>query len=267
MDTESARVAALAALIGWADRRERLSSDRADLVAEAWRTGTRNVAELARLARVSRDTVYADLAARDVTVGKREPEPVGSLTGLGAPLRADSVRAVGQIADAVTRPAFGHDPTDPVTRAALVASGALSLVADVLDPPTDQGPGWTRPELLRSLADQGGELTHHALRALAAEGDWDDDRQRHAVADGAAVTLTTPTGERITVEFSAEGPTGPLLEGEVDALDRLEVRAAMEVLARVATRHLPESAKVARRPAGQPPRQRYTSSNEDVEVK
>jgi hypothetical protein len=287
-DVESARIAALAALIGWADRRERLSSDRADLVAEAWRTGTRNVAELARLARVSRDTVYADLAARDVTVGKREAEPAGSLACHGAPLRADSVRAVGQIADAVTRPAFGHDPADPVTRAALVASGALSLVADVLDPPTDQGPGWTRPELLRALANRGDELSHHALRALAAAGeradlaaDGDLRRRsalhtgRHAVADGAVVTLTTPTGETITVDVGtdASGWTtlgGPLLEGDVDPLDHLEVRGALDVLARVATRHLVESAKTERRkdavPGSPPPRHHCTPSNEDAEV-
>jgi hypothetical protein len=287
MDIESTRIAALAALIGWADRRERLSSDRADLVAEAWRTGTRNVAELARLARVSRDTIYADLASREVTVGKREVEPIGSLVGRGEPLRADSVRAVGQIADAVTRPAFGYDPEEPVTRAALQASGALTLVADVLDPPTDQGPGWTRPELLRSLAGQGAGLTHHALRALATTDravlTAADDLSRrgllhtgrHAVADGGTATITTPTGEALEITFDTDGDgwttmAGPLLEGEVTALDHLEVRAAMAVLARVATRHLVESAKAEHRkdglPGGPPPRQRYTSSNEDVEV-
>ncbi|MCS7480680.1 hypothetical protein ACFFQW_31965 [Umezawaea endophytica] len=283
-DTESARVAALAALIGWADRRERLSSDRADLVAEAWRTGTRNVAELARLARVSRDTVYADLASRDVTVGKRQVEPTGSLAGRGAPLRADSVRAVGQIADAVVRPAFGHDPADPVTRAAFSASGALEVVADVLDPPTDQGPGWTRPELLRSLAERGDEVTHHALRALAASGerarlaaDADLRRRsvlhtgRHAVVDGADIALTTPTGETVTVRVGADDTgwttlDGPLLAGEVEPLDHLEVRAALDVLARVATRHLVEGAKTERRkdalPGSPPPRHRFTPSNE-----
>ncbi|HEX6340610.1 hypothetical protein [Umezawaea sp.] len=284
-DLEPARVAALAALIGWADRRERLSADRADLVAAAWRTGTRNVAELARLARVSRDTVYADLAARDVAVGDRAADRAGPLAGRGSPLRADSVRAVGQVADAVTRPAFGHDPADPVTRAAHVASGVLELVADVLDPPTDQGPGWTRPELLRDLADRGGDLTHHALRALAGAGERErlvadaDLRRRsvlhsgrHAVAVGAVVTLTTPTGATTTLEVGADGTGwttlgGPLLSGDVDALDHLEVRAALDVLARVATRHLAESAKTERRrdalPGGPPPRQRVTPSNED----
>lgn len=287
-DLESARIAALAALIGWADRRERLSSDRADLVAEAWRTGTRTVAELARLARVSRDTVYADLAARGVPVGKREVEPVGPLTGRGTPLRAESVRAVGQMADAVTRPAFAHDPADPVTRAAHVASGALHLVADVLDPPTDQGPGWTRPELLRDLAGRGGDLTHHALRGLAEVGERADlaadadlrrravlHTGRHAVADGAVVSVTTPSGDAVSVEVGTDGTgwttlRGPLAGGEVSALDHLEVRAALEVLARVATRHLPESAKVERRqdalPGSRPPRQRRTPGNEDAGV-
>lgn len=39
---------------------------RAELIAQAWQAGTTNVAELARVARVSRDTVYADLASRGI---------------------------------------------------------------------------------------------------------------------------------------------------------------------------------------------------------
>jgi AcrR family transcriptional regulator len=63
-----------AALRGWAVRRDRLPQERADLVAEAWRSGLRNVAELARDADVSRDTVYADLRSRGIDpAGHRRP--------------------------------------------------------------------------------------------------------------------------------------------------------------------------------------------------
>ncbi|WP_143202290.1 hypothetical protein [Streptomyces sp. CB01249] len=44
-----------AALKGWAARRDRLPEHRADLLAAAWWSGTRNVAELARTANITRD--------------------------------------------------------------------------------------------------------------------------------------------------------------------------------------------------------------------
>jgi hypothetical protein len=96
---------------------------------------------------------------------------------------------------------------------------------------------------------------------------------RHAVADGAAVEVTTPTGGTITVRVGTDDTgwttlDGPLTAGEVGPLDHLEVRAALEVLAGVVTRHLVEGAKTERRrgalPGSPPPRQRRTPSNEDA---
>ncbi|WP_445528178.1 hypothetical protein [Streptomyces cyslabdanicus] len=55
------RGTALAALRGWAARRDRLAANRANLMAAAWWAGTRTIAELARAADVSRDTVYDEL--------------------------------------------------------------------------------------------------------------------------------------------------------------------------------------------------------------
>lgn len=284
---EAARLAALSALIAWAARRERLSEDRADAVAAAWRTGTRNVAELARLARVTRDTIYADLAARNIDRASREEDAPDPRATDGVPLHADAVRTAARIADAVARPAYVHDPRDPLARAALAAAGALQTVADVLEPPTDQGPGWTPRETLPGLAGQGEELTHHSHRALAAvagpadlAADSDHRREallhtgRHAVADGASVTLTLPTGETLTLQVGRDG-TGwtrltagsPLVTGDVDGLDHLEAQAALRTLARVATRHLTESALVERRkdapPGGGRVRTRVLPSNED----
>ncbi|WP_351235522.1 hypothetical protein [Streptomyces sp. NPDC002133] len=284
---EAARLAALSELIAWAERRERLSEDRADAVAAAWRTGTRNVAELARLARVSRDTIYADLAARAINLGSREQEIPGPQKGSGIPLRADSVRTVARIADAVARPAVSHDPDDPLVRVALAASRALETVADVLEPPSDQGPGWTPRETLPSLAGEGEELAHHSRRALAALAEpaelmasSESYRQgvlhggRHAVADGASVTVTLPTGGAITLQVGRD-ETGwtrltsdsPLVVEGADSLDHLEAQAALQVLARIATRHLTEAALAEHRkdarPGSRPPRTRTIPGNDN----
>ena len=206
--TEAERITALSALIGWADRRERVASDRADLMAGAWRTGTRSIAELSRAARVSRDTVYADLAARDIAVSNRDEDIVGPLTGQGMPLNAESVRAVAHVAHAVTLPAWAHAPHDPLTRAARAASHALESVADAMDPPTGHGPGWDPKDTLPNLAGHGQEVSHQAHRVLAeiatpqelaASADFRRRATLHsgrnAVANAVTFTVTVPTGE------------------------------------------------------------------------
>ncbi|MFF4306877.1 hypothetical protein [Streptomyces sp. NPDC001601] len=284
---EAARIAALSELIAWAERRQRLSEDRADAVAAAWHTGTHNVAELARLARVSRDTVYADLAARAISPGSRGQEVSSSQKVSGTPLRGESVRTVARIADAVARPAFTHDPDDPLVRATLAASRALETVADVLEPPTGQGPGWTPQETLPSLADEGEKLAHHSRRALAAitepaelTANSADYRQallhtgQHAVADEASVTLTLPTGGTITLQVGRDetgwthltSDSGLVAEG-ADSLDHLEAQAALQALARIATRHLTETAFAEHRkdapPGSRRPRTRTIPSNEN----
>jgi hypothetical protein len=284
--SEPERITALSALFGWAERREHLATDRADLVADAWRAGTRSVVELARAARVSRDTIYADLAARGVEVSKRGEATVGPLTGRGAPLNAGSVRAVSRIADAVTRPAYAHDPADPVARAALAASGALGAVADVLDPPGDQGPGWEPKDTLPHLAEQGQAVSHQAHRALAAVAERAElaasaefrregllHSGRNAVADTVTLTVTVPTGETVTVDFGGDGAgwttmssAGDLVDDAVDALDHLEAQAAFQILAQVVTRHLTERAIAPRPtdtlPGTPPPRTRHLPGND-----
>jgi transcriptional regulator of acetoin/glycerol metabolism len=57
---------ALERLAGWPVRRDQLAVDRAALVADAWHAGIRNVAQLARIADVSRDTIYADLRSHRI---------------------------------------------------------------------------------------------------------------------------------------------------------------------------------------------------------
>lgn len=72
------RPAALAALHRWATEQ---ATARPRLVAEAWAAGCTNVAELARTAGVSRDTIYADLTAAGIDYQHRPPkEPTMSST-------------------------------------------------------------------------------------------------------------------------------------------------------------------------------------------
>ncbi|MGP4021605.1 hypothetical protein [Saccharopolyspora sp. 5N708] len=286
-DREHERIAALSALIGWADRRERLAEERADLVAAAWRSGSRNVAELARLARVSRDTIYADLKARSIDTSARAQDPIGTTEIPRDQLTAESVRPLAHLVDAVARPAFSRDPNDPLTRVTTSAGRTLGLVADVLDPPTDQGPGWTREELLPGLAGEGAAITHHAQRELAASQQPDQlaahtdyihramlHRGRHASAERVDVVVALPIGGSLTVRLDRDergwttiSGDSPLLAGEIDGLDHLEVQHALAVLSRVITRNLDEGAFIEKRkeplPGGPVVRHRLTPSNED----
>ncbi|MDA3644826.1 hypothetical protein LZ318_14465 [Saccharopolyspora indica] len=283
---EHERLAALAALIGWADRRERFAEERADLVAAAWRSGSRNIAELSRLARVSRDTIYADLKARSIDPSARTQDPVSAEAAPGGPLKAESVRPLAQLVDAVARPAYSRAPDDALTRITAGSGRALQAVADVLDPPTDQGPGWTRDELLHGLADTGTAITREAQRELAADQDPGElaeradylhraalHRGRDASAEQVDVVVALPTGESITVRLGRDqgwttlSGDSPLLTGEIDGLDHLEVQHALTVLSRVITRKLDEAAFVEKRkdalPGGPAVRHRIIPSNED----
>ena len=69
------RAAALAALQDWAERRTKLEEDRPVLMAAAWNAGARSVAELARTAGVSRDTVYSDLRSTGIDYYNRDQDP------------------------------------------------------------------------------------------------------------------------------------------------------------------------------------------------
>jgi len=75
MDTTNDRASALAGLRGWAERRAQLEEDRPALMAAAWEAGARSVAELARSAGVSRDTVYADLRRKGINYHNRDQDP------------------------------------------------------------------------------------------------------------------------------------------------------------------------------------------------
>ncbi|MFC0436109.1 hypothetical protein [Kutzneria buriramensis] len=88
MDILSSRGEALAALADWAARRAELEAERPLLMAAAWNAGARTIAELARTAVVSRDTVYSDLGQQGIDYRNKDADP--RLTRL--------VRAVAQLA-------------------------------------------------------------------------------------------------------------------------------------------------------------------------
>ncbi|MEU3455635.1 hypothetical protein ABZ671_18840 [Micromonospora sp. NPDC006766] len=68
MNAIDPRAAALAEIQRWAQHQ---ANARPRLIADAWRAGCRNVAELARAAGCSRDTVYADLTAQGIDYSDR----------------------------------------------------------------------------------------------------------------------------------------------------------------------------------------------------
>jgi hypothetical protein len=127
-DPETARLTALTALGGWATRRDRLPAGRAYLLAAAWHAGERNVRELARIAGVSRDTVYADLKSRDIDPTDRSSP---ARPPRYQPLRHDEVRdLVHQAATTLSRAMLTSQP-DPLADAEWQAHIALTRVAGV----------------------------------------------------------------------------------------------------------------------------------------
>jgi hypothetical protein len=71
----SGRSEALTALKDWAARRSQIEAERARLTAAARNAGARTIAELARAAGVSRDTVYADLSQQGIDYHNKDADP------------------------------------------------------------------------------------------------------------------------------------------------------------------------------------------------
>lgn len=65
--TPAAAVEAVNALYEWGVANANAKRERRRLVVAAWRAGERRVAELARCAGVSRDTIYVDLRSAGIT--------------------------------------------------------------------------------------------------------------------------------------------------------------------------------------------------------
>lgn len=129
------RDAAMAALARWAARKSALDAERSALIVAAWNAGERVIANLHRAAGVSRDTVYADLAAAGIDYKTKGDDPriarvLAAVTALSAAL------APG----ALTPPLFWKTPAtlNPLIGNALLAlaggagPGLVPAVRDVL---------------------------------------------------------------------------------------------------------------------------------------
>ncbi|MEV0982309.1 hypothetical protein [Streptomyces sp. NPDC049915] len=259
LDTEptDVRGAALAALRGWATRRDRLADNRADLMAAAWWAGTRTVAELARAADVSRDTVYDDLRARGVEPTDKTAEPAGTLPAY-APLTAEPVRELAHQAWSLVRPAMLTERPDWVTSAAWHLSIALDRIGILLEDSTN-------PD--RKVDAGESLLAQLAAAQEAAQKHWvelDTPYQEHltafrtavpvggegqAVIHGVDLTLRQPkAGETSSVRFHPDPfePAGwtavssdhPQLETQLTTADRLAIQTAVHTLGRLLNRRL-----------------------------
>lgn len=259
-DPEAARLAALSALRGWALRRDRLPGDRAGLLAAAWHAGARNVRELARLADVSRDTVYADLKASGIDPSDRSarlaPRPRYE------PLRHDDVRDLADMAASVLIPAMLTDEPGPLADSAWQAQIALTRVAELLDPSPREG--FDRAGTVEDLGSRGNSIRQAAHRLLAGEPvetvaarteerriDLMDDqalvmsaRLRFGTPDVRAidVELTTTDHAHPTPGWTTWSSPSPELVGEVDTYAHLEITAALDTIAEVLTAALDKDA-------------------------
>jgi DNA-binding phage protein len=120
--TVNERATALAALRDWAGRRAKLEEDRPVLMAGAWNAGARSIAELARAAGVSRDTVYSDLRGQGIDYSNRSQDP--RLTRLSQAVAALAMQfAAGNPLNFKTAAAF-----IPVVGEAVAATTAPGLV-------------------------------------------------------------------------------------------------------------------------------------------
>lgn len=163
-DPETARLTALTTLRAWTRQRERQPVERAALIAAAWHAGERNLRELARVADVSRTTVYDDLRSRGIEPSSDRAAP--RTTPRPAPLDHEQVTDLGERMAAVLLPSMIGSKTEPLAYAAWAAHQAITTIGKLLDPalPADQRAG-----MLDSVAYYGDTVRRHAHEQWAAE--------------------------------------------------------------------------------------------------
>lgn len=259
-DPEIARLAALTALRSWARQRDKLPVDRAGLVVSAWRAGERNLTELARIADVSRQTIYDDLYGHGINPA----------TGRGAPPEAprpvpldhEQVTDLAERMAAVLLPSMIGPVTEPLATVAWTAHQIITVIGGLLDP--DPPAGFDRAACLRDLAAYSDTIRRAAHRQWAEESSAADlarvtenaklidvELPTAAVVESATFTLAMPDGMTTTeVTVSTAGTddrepegwttwTGALALKSVDGFRHLEVAALLAALSAVITAALP----------------------------
>jgi hypothetical protein len=250
--------ATLAALAGWAARRDRLPADRADLLAAAWWAGTRNVAELARAADTARDTVYADLRSRGIEPTDRAATSAQRPRQRYEPLRPEVVHELAKLTERSLLPSMLTTEPGPLVDAAWQMSAAYANIAGLLNGASSA--------IAADLADRTSsvlELAHRHWASLltpaelAGETSYrlELDMDRQAITETAEVTLAIPpNGKTITVQLGREADhsatpgwttvrsNSSLLDTAIDGEDHLNLQQALAVIAEVMTKHLPDEA-------------------------
>ncbi|MFE2889648.1 hypothetical protein [Streptomyces sp. NPDC059272] len=251
------RGTALTALQGWAARRDRMADDRADLMAAAWWSGTRTVAELARAADVSRDTVYDDLRARGIEpTTDKDAAPPDSLPPY-APLDTAALRALARQANTAVRPSMLTERPDWLSSAAWQISIALDRLGILADSSsgidTDRRAAYAQD--LAARLGRAQRFVHQAWGELASSqalGVWSRDRIDDAMEQGelvvsrAEVTLVDPgTGGVFGTVQLGTAHTGPhpgytvlhadkpLLDPDFSGPDHLDIQTALQTLGRI----------------------------------
>ncbi len=170
------REAALQALRQWAGQQTQI---RPRLTAAAWRAGTRTIASLARAAGVSRDTVYADLAAEGIDYRDRTAigEEIVTTRTEGGYLLQVVIKSYGvlhreppgdEVALAVNlTSALRNPPDDPVVRDRMIQLNGLDaeVRAYVLDTPGALEIVGRTADQLRTLVEHWGNPTHRIVHA------------------------------------------------------------------------------------------------------
>ncbi|WIX76821.1 hypothetical protein QRX50_36130 [Amycolatopsis carbonis] len=255
-----AQAMALEALQAWARNRDRMPDDRATLVALAWRTGARNIRELARLADVSRDTIYADLRARGIDAGDRT---AAATTPKYQPLTAAAIAGLGRLVQTRALPSLIGADRQPLAEAVWALGIALDRIEHLLEHPhgTDDTAGeagiGSRAQVLQDIVDRAATVIDEAQGLLTEEFAGFTDAQLAArteeaeiaaldggqrpVVERAELQLALPNDEAPAVTMTLYRPSGgllavssdsPLVAGQLDRRGHVALTAAFDVIAR-----------------------------------
>ncbi|MER8103260.1 hypothetical protein [Kitasatospora sp. NPDC094016] len=267
VDTVSAvaREACLSALATHTARPDADPGRRIELLAAAWWAGVRDLVVLGAAAGCTVDEVRAGL--RVVGVDPVGASVLGSPRPAYAPLRAGQVREVAEVVGRIVGPASLRTDPSPEALLAWHLHIALLRLAVVLD---DAAPVERRAEMAHDLVERLRTVLAlaeevmaglHGREELAALAERDDEAavavEGQAVAEGATVTLGLPVGHSITVTVSRQPYGRPgagyttvtssstLLDtlSRVDGAEHLQLRHALDTIARVFTGRLAADAR------------------------
>ncbi|MFI5614644.1 hypothetical protein [Amycolatopsis sp. NPDC051903] len=254
-----AQAMALEALQSWARNRDRLPDDRAMLVALAWHTGARNIRELARLADVSRDTIYADLRARGIDAGDRTAAPMPPKYQT---LTAAAIAGLGRLVQTRALPSLIGDDRQPLAEAVWAIGIALDRIEHLLGHPHgiddtagEAGSG-SRAQVLQEIVDRAAIVIDEAQGLLTEEFAGFTDAQLAArteeaeiaaleggqrpVVERAELRLVLPNDEAPAVTMTLHRPSGgllavssdnPLVVGQLDRRGHVVLTEAFGVIA------------------------------------